>query len=333
MKIFITGGGGFLGTAICKKLREKGYDVVSFSRKPHQHLADIGVEHKQGSVTDLNAVVWSSNECDAIIHTAAKAGVWGSMDSFYEPNVIGTENIVSACQQHTIDRLVYTSSPSVVFNGTDMEGIDESQPYPVAFDSPYPQTKALAEQHILAANGPELATIALRPHLIWGPGDPHLVKRIVTRGNAGKLRKIGSDPKRVDTVYVDNAADAHVHALERLKPGAACAGKAYFISNGEPIPTWEIVGRILRAANAKPVTRSISVKNAMRLATVLEKIYRIFNSESEPLLTRFVVKELSTAHWFDITAAQRDLDYFPEVSIQEGLKRLKSWFDAGGYNQ
>ncbi|MCD4653636.1 NAD-dependent epimerase/dehydratase family protein [bacterium] len=329
MKVFVTGGGGFLGSVICRKLLENGHEVISFSRNPHEHLGVLGIMHKQGSITNLDSIIRAGSGCDAMIHTAAKAGVWGSLESYYEPNVVGTENVIATCRKHKIEKLVFTSSPSVIFNGNDMENVDESVPYPTTFEAPYPQTKALAEKAVLAANCQELATVALRPHLIWGPGDPHLVSRIVNRGQQGKLRRIGKDIKHIDSVYIDNAADAHVLALEQLEPSADCAGKAYFITNGEPVPTWQLVNRILDCAGIKPVDKTISTAMAMKMAYIFETVYRLFKSEKEPRLTRFVVRELSTSHWFDISAAKKDLGYFPKISLDEGFVRLREGLEGG----
>ena len=245
MKALVTGGGGFLGKAIVRLLLERGDEVRSFSRGDYPELAALGVEQFRGDLADREALFRAVAGCDIVFHAAAKAGIWGSYADFYRANVTGTENVVAACRQHRIGRLVYTGSPSAVFDGRDVEGGDESLPYPDHYEAHYPHTKALAEQLVLAANSPELATISLRPHLIWGPGDNHLVPRIVARGKAGKLRRIGNRPCLVDTVYVDNAARAHLLAADCLAQGGAAAGKAYFISNGEPIPLWEMVDRIL----------------------------------------------------------------------------------------
>jgi nucleoside-diphosphate-sugar epimerase len=256
---------------------------------------------------------------------AAKAGVWGDYADFHRANVTGTENVLAACHANGIGKLIYTSSPSVVFNGKDVEGGDESLPYPDSYEAEYPRTKAVAEQLILAANAPELATTALRPHLIWGPGDNHLTPRILARGRAGKLRRIGSRPKLVDTVYVDNAAQAHLQAADHLAWGAPPAGKAYFISNGEPLPLWEMVNHILAAADIPPVSRSVSPCVAFAVGCICEGLWSTLGLSGEPPMTRFVAHELATAHWFDISAARRDFGYAPEISIEEGLLRLRYW--------
>jgi ABC-type multidrug transport system ATPase subunit/nucleoside-diphosphate-sugar epimerase len=244
--------------------------------------------------------------------------------------VTGTENVLAACRAGGVPRLVYTSSPSVVFNGRDMENIDESVPYPEHYEAPYPQTKALAEQLVLKANGSTLATVALRPHLIWGPGDHHLVPRIVERGRSGKLRKVGFRANMVDAVYIDNAAEAHLLAADCLAPDSPIAGKVYFIAQGEPLPLWDLVNRILAAAGAPPVTRRIPAKLAYALGWLLETAYRTLGWQDEPPMTRFLARELATAHWFNLDAARRDLGYQPRISLEEGLRRLAESYRGVG---
>lgn len=331
MKVLVTGGGGFLGKAIIRLLLAKGVAVRSFSRKSYPELTALGVEHHCGELSDLNAVTAAVDGCTCVYHVAAKAGVWGPYTEYYQANVVGTKNIIQACCAQQVQRLVYTSSPSVVFDGNDMEGVDESVPYPAHYHSFYPQTKAEAEQLVLAANNDKLATVALRPHLIWGPEDNHLVPRILERGRQGALRKLGQRPCLVDTIYIDNAAEAHLQAAEHLKINSPVAGKAYFLSNDEPLPLWDIVNRILDAGNLPPVTRTISPGLAYAIGAILEKIYGFLNLKGEPRMTRFVAREMSTAHWFDLSAARRDFNYQPKVSIDEGLQRLRVWLAQRPY--
>ena len=327
MKALVTGGGGFLGKAIVRLLRARGDDVRSFSRTHHPELEHLGVEHCCGELHDLAAVEAAVAGCDIVYHVAAKAGIWGPYADFYRTNVLGPRNVIAACRQHGVRRLVYTSSPSVVFDGSDMEGVDESVPYPPHFHAPYPQTKAEAEQLVLRSNDATLATVALRPHLIWGPEDNHLVPRILSRGRQGALRRIGTRPCLVDTIYIDKAASAHLLAADALEPGSIVSGKAYFLSQGEPLPLWEMVNRILAAGGLPPVARTISPCLAYALGWTLEKTYAALRIKSEPRLTRFVARELSTAHWFDISAARRDFGYRPEVSIDTGMERLSAWLE------
>ncbi len=322
MNALVTGGGGFLGGAIVRRLADRGDRVRSLSRGRYPALDLLGVEQIQGDVADAGAVDMAVAGCDVVFHVAAKAGVWGPYAEYHRANVVGTQNVLSACRKHGVRRLVYTSSPSVVFDGRDMEGVDESVPYPTHYEAAYPKTKAEAERLVLAANGPDLATVALRPHLIWGPGDNHLTPRILERGRAGRLRRIGRMDPRIDATYIDNAADAHILAADRLAPGSPVAGRAYFIGNGEPIPLWDLVNGILAAGDAPPVTRTVPTWLAYTAGWLLEAAYTLLRRRDEPPLTRFVVRELTTAHWFDLTAARRDLGYEPKTSIAEGLKRL-----------
>ena len=297
----------------------------SLARSLYPQLRDWGVEQVQGDLADPAAVSAAVEGCDLVYHVAAKAGVWGRFRDFYQPNVVGTANVLAACRAHGVKRLVFTSSPSVVFDGSDMEGVDESVGYPLRYHAWYPQTKAIAEQQVLKANDGSLSTVALRPHLIWGPEDNHLVPRILEKGRAGALRRIGNRPCLVDTVYIDNAARAHLLAAERLAVGSSVAGKAYFITNGEPLPLWEMVNRILAAGGLPPVTKTIAPWLAYSAGAMLEALYRILGLSGEPRMTRFVAKELSTAHWFNLAAARDDLGYVPEISIEEGLLVLQRW--------
>jgi nucleoside-diphosphate-sugar epimerase len=324
MRALVTGGGGFLGGAIVRLLRERGDEVRSFSRGHYAELDQLGVGQLAGDLADPQAVAAACEGCDVVFHVAAKAGVAGRFADYHRANVLGTDNVLAACRRHGVRRLVYTSSPSVVFDGRDMEGVDESAPYPAAYHAHYPRTKAAAEKAVLAANGPDLATVSLRPHLIWGPGDNHLVPRILERGRAGRLRRIGPGNKRIDSIYIDNAADAHLLAADRLRPGSAIAGRAYFLSNGEPLPTWDLVNRILACGGVPPVTRSVSLGVAVAVGGVLEAVYGMLWPSAEPPMTRFLARELATAHWFNISAARRDLEFSPAVSIDEGLRRLEA---------
>jgi len=330
LKVLVTGGGGFLGGAIVRLLLERGDHVRSFARSDYPGLRQLGAEVIRGDLGDSNAVTNAADGCDAIVHVAAKAGVWGSYESYHSANVIGTQHIISAAHHHKIRRLVYTSSPSVVFAGKDQENVDESAPYPEDFLAFYPHTKAIAEKAVLEANGSELATVALRPHLIWGPGDPHLVPRVLDRARAGRLRIIGEQPCLVDSVYIDNAALAHISALDRVSPGSRVAGKVYFISQGEPIPMRDLLNRILQAGGMPAEDRRVPTWLAYAGGWLLEVLYKLLQREDEPPMTRFVAKQLSTAHYFDLTAARTDLDYHPSITMDEGFIRLQEWLMKKG---
>jgi nucleoside-diphosphate-sugar epimerase len=329
MNVLVTGGGGFLGGAIVRLLRQRGDAVRSLTRSAYPWLDELGVEQSLGDLADSAAVERAIESRDAVIHTAARAGVWGRYADFYATNVTGTENVIDACKKHGVRKLIYTSTPSVVHSGGDIEGASESLPYPKHFDAPYPETKALAEKVVLAANGPDLATVALRPHLIFGPGDPHLIPRVIAKARAGKLRRVGSRPVMVDVTVIDNAADAHLNAIDRLDIGAVCAGKPYFISNGEPVELWAFIDRVLAEAGLPPVARRVSAWKARLAGRVLESVYWLLRLSGEPPMTRFVATQLSTSHWYDISAAKCDLGYEPKVSIEEGLRRLGERLRAG----
>jgi nucleoside-diphosphate-sugar epimerase len=322
MNALVTGGGGFLGRAVVCRLLGRGAHVRSFSRANYPDLAAIGVVQVQGDLADQAAVLRAAEGCDIVFHVAAKAGVWGRYHDYYQANVAGTENVVSACLAHGIRKLVFTSSPSVVYHGRDQEGVDESEPYPERYAAHYPRTKAMAERFVMHSNGPELATVSLRPHLIWGPGDNHLIPRILERARTGKFRSIGNKPKLVDTIYIDNAADAHLMAADRLYVGSPIGGKTFFLSQGEPVPLWDFINRIVAVAGHPPITRHVPAGTAYVAGAILELTHRLFRRQGEPRMTRFLARQLSTAHWFDISAARRDIGYEPKVSIDEGLRRL-----------
>jgi 2-alkyl-3-oxoalkanoate reductase len=322
-KILVTGGGGFLGRAIVKLLVQRNYHVRSFSRNRHSGLTSMGIEQIQGDICDKISIGQALRGVDLVFHTAAKAGIWGDYSDYYKTNVIGTQNVITGCKKHNISRLIYTSSPSVVFNGKDMEGVNESVPYPATYLAYYPQTKAIAEQHVIKTAGEGLLTIILRPHLIWGPGDKHFVPRIIARANG--LIRVGNGKNLVDTVYIDNAADAHILAADGLEKNPKLCGNVYFISQGDPVPLWDMINHILKAAGFAPVRHSMPRSMAWLIGVVLEFVYKTFKISGEPQMTRFLADELAKAHWFDISAAEKDLGYTPRVSIKEGLRRLESW--------
>ena len=320
MKVLVSGGGGFLGRYIVQKLLQRGDKVHSIGRTPQPELSAMGVEVFTGCITDRAAVRDAATGCDAIIHVAAKAGVWGSWDSFYQPNVIGTRCILQVCQQLGIQRLVYTSTPSVVFTGEAFAGADESLPYGKNWLCHYAHTKSIAESEVLAANDMQnLRTVALRPHLIWGVGDNHLIPRIIHRARTGRLRKVGNGTNLVDITHVNNAAQAHLQALDALDTNSAVCGKAYFISQGTPVNLWEWVETLLERLQIPPIRKSISATSAYRLGNMLEKIYSFLRIASEPPMTRFIAVELAKSHWFNISAAKRDLNYTIETSTAAGL--------------
>ncbi len=260
---------------------------------------------------------------DAVFHVGGMAGMSDPWKRFYEVNALGTRHIVEGCLAHGVGRLVYTSSPSVIFDGRSQEGIDESAPYPRRWLCHYAHSKALAEQHVLAANGKNgLLTCALRPHLIWGPRDRHLIPGLLERARNGRLWRIGDGRNLIDTVYVENAAAAHWLAADALRPGSAVAGRAYFISQGEPVNCWAWIDAILALAGLPPVDKSLSRRGAWTIGVAYEAAYWLLQCRGEPPISRFLAAELATSHYFDISRARRDFGYEPKISIAEGMRRL-----------
>jgi nucleoside-diphosphate-sugar epimerase len=332
MKVLVTGGAGFLGGGLCRGLLARGDTPISFQRRHSAALEALGVEQRLGDLADAAAVQRAFEGVDAVLHNAARAGQWGSRESYFSANVTGTDNVIAACRARGITRLVYTSTPSVTHSGrTPVEGGNETNtPYGEHFKAWYPASKKIAEQRLLAANDGKLATVALRPRLIWGPGDTQLLPRLVDRAVAGRLRFVGDGENRMDTTFIENAVDAHLRALDALQPAAACAGRAYFISNGEPLSAREIVNDLLRAADAPEVDKSIPFAAAYAAGAALELAWRLLRLDGEPPMTRFLAEQLSTPHWYDISAAERDFGYRPRVSVAEGLAQTAAWWRREG---
>ena len=324
--VLVTGGGGFLGKAIVKKLVAENLAVTSFSRNFYPELENMGVCQIQGDLADKNAVVKALEKIDAVFHVAAKAGIWGPFQEFFRANVTGTENVISACLENNIQQLIYTSSPSVVFDEYDKENIDESTPYSKKYLAPYPKTKAMAEKLVRNAEKNGLKSIIIRPHQIWGPEDNHIIPAIIKR--ASKLKTIGRKDDLVDTIYVDNAADAHILASQKLLENPLLSGNIYFVSQDEPISKWEMANAFLDAAGLPPIKGHVSAKTAYIAGAIFEFVYKLFRIKNDPPVTRFAAVEAATSHWFNISRAKKDLGYYPKVSTQEGLLRLKQWFST-----
>jgi nucleoside-diphosphate-sugar epimerase len=322
MNIMVTGGGGFIGSALVRELVKKGYSVTSFSRSDHPDLKSIGVKIIQGDVSDSYAVIKACQDMDIVFHVAAKAGIAGAYKEFFSTNVTGTQNIVNACIANNIRWLIYTSSASVVFNGRDIEGANESLPYPSSYLSYYTATKALAEKVILQSNCPSLRTIALRPHIVYGIGDNHLVPRVVEQARQGKLKKIGNGKNLIDVSYIDNVVDAHINAIQAITKKPEVSGRAFFITNGEPVLLWDFLNRILESSGLEPLSKSVPAWIAYIMSLLAEVIHKTIRKDSEPVLTRFLVRELSRSHWFDISNAINLLNYNPAISNIEGLRKI-----------
>jgi nucleoside-diphosphate-sugar epimerase len=326
MHALVTGANGFLGGWIVDQLLARGDKVRALVRRDVPELAARGVEIVRGDIRDLAAVVAATRGVDTVFHVAAVAGIWGPWKHYFDINFRGTAHVVEACLKNHVPKLVYTSSPSVTFAGGDQKGVDESVPYPAKFLCYYPQTKAMAEQLVLEQNSTELRTCTLRPHLIWGPRDQHLIPRLLERARTGQLRYVGDRTNLIDAVYVENAAAAHLQAADRLSNGSDVAGKAYFITNGEPVNCWNWIDELLALAGLPPVKRGISTRGAYVAGAALEGLWTMLRRTDEPRMTRFLALQLGTSHWFDISAAQADFGYQPSVSMAEGMRRLAaSW--------
>ena len=330
MNILVTGGGGFLGQALCRGLVERGHEVASFNRSHYPVLDTLGIRQIRGDLADRDAVMAAFAQgsdaagFEAVFHNAAKAGAWGSYESYRLANVVGTQHVIDACRAHGIAKLVYTSTPSVTHRATHPVegGSADTVPYGEGFKAPYAATKAIAEKAVLAANDAQLAVVALRPRLIWGPGDAQILPRLVERANAGRLRIVGTGDNKVDCTYIDNAAQAHFDAFEHLAPASACAGKAYFISNGEPWAMRELLNALLRAAGAPEVHKHLPFGAAYAAGVVCEGLWHALPLKGEPPMTRFLAEQLATAHWYSMEPARRDFGYVPKVSMAEGMRRL-----------
>jgi 2-alkyl-3-oxoalkanoate reductase len=322
MRALVTGGGGFLGSHIAKRLHARGDQVSVLGRRKYTHLGE-GVESIVCDIRDKQGVSDALKGCDAVFHSAAIPGVWGDFKKYHSINVEGTHNVIEGCRKHGVKKLIFTSSPSVVFGDSDLENVDESVPYPESYLCHYPETKAMAERMVVDANEMDgLATVSLRPHLIWGVGDPHLVPRVLDRASQGKLVRVGNGINRVDMIHVENAAAAHLQASDALAPESQVAGQCYFISDGEPVVLWDWIDELLMALNIPIVEKTVSYKTAWNLGAILEGIYGLLRIKREPLMTRFVAAQLATSHYFDISNAKKDFGYTPVISPEQGMEQM-----------
>jgi nucleoside-diphosphate-sugar epimerase len=324
--IIVYGGSGFLGGGIVRRLVELGCRrVVCFSRRPAPELQRLGAEVIRGDIRSRRAVVNAAKGCTGIIHTAAKAGIWGPRSEYYAINVTGTENVLAACAAHGISPLVYTSSPSVAYSPTGhVENIDEHEPYPDHYLANYPETKAIAEKKVLGEPNKNLSAAAIRPHLIWGPGDPHLLPRVILRAASGKLKILGDGHNLVDMTYIDNAIEAHIKAFEFLRQSKPPVRKVYFVSDDAPVEIWQWLNSLLAKLNISPVTKNIPFKKAYIAAGIIEAVFK-FLPLAEPPITRFAVGQLAYSHYFNISAAKNELGYKPVISHDKALSRTIEW--------
>lgn len=329
-EILVTGGGGFIGLALVRELRRQGRAVRVFGRHRYPAAEAAGAVCVQGDLRDAEAVRQAAAGCSSVFHVAAKAGIWGSYDEYHGINVIGTRNVLAACAAQSVPILVYTSTPSVVFAGRDIEGGGETLPYASQPLCHYAATKIIAEQEVLQANDRRLRTAAIRPHLVWGPGDTNLIPRLLARGRARSLRVVGDGQNRVDIAYIDNVVHAHLLAEENLRGSGTAAGKAFFIGQQEPVRLWPWINGLFARMDVPPVTKQISLKKAKALGWLLENVYAILKIEREPKMTRFLAEQLAMSHWFSKKQAETLLGYQEQVSTIEGLERLAVWLRQEG---
>ncbi len=324
MKALVTGGGGFVGAALCLRLRTLGHDVTALGRSSYPALVAEGIRtatHDLSQTAQQPALVQLLDGVDCVFHTAAHVKMWGPKKAFVEGNVTATDNVIAACRRAGVSKLVFTSSPSVVATSHGLRGVDESQPYPRHFAAFYAETKAAAERDVLQAHCAGLCTIALRPHLIFGPGDTNLVPTILGRASAGRLVQVGDGKNLVDLTFIDDCVEAHLLAAAALEARPAAGGRAYFISQGTPVPLWEWIGRVLALHGIPPVQRRLSATTARLLATAAEATWRTLGLSSDPPLTRFLAEEMASDHYFSIAAARRELGYSPRYSVWEATER------------
>jgi 2-alkyl-3-oxoalkanoate reductase len=322
----VTGAGGFLGRYIVEQLLARGDRVVATCRRAASDLEALGVTVIPADLRDLKAVTAACQGIDCVFHVAGVSGIGVIRRNYDENNTLATRNVIEACRCNRVGRLIFTSSPSVVFDGRDQCGIDESAPYPAKWLGHYPHSKAIAEQSVRAANSRNgLLTCSLRPHLIWGPRDKALYPRLLDRARRKRLIRIGAGKNLIDTIYVENAAAAHLQAADALIPGSSVAGKAYFISQGEPVNCWGWMNELLALSGMPPVQKSISLAAAWRIGAGFELLYKLLRISSEPPMTRFLAAQFARSHYYDIRRARQDFGYSPKISTAEGMLRLKEW--------
>ena len=293
MNALVTGASGFLGLYVAEQLTARGDRVRAICRRSNPRLDALGVETVRADLRDRSAVIAACRGVDGVFHVAGVASMGGLWRHYYENNILATRHVVEGCLAQGVGRLVYTSSPSVTFDGSSQEGVDESAPYARRWLCHYSRSKALAEQHVLASNGRNgLLTCALRPHLMWGPRDRHLIPRLLELARSGRLWRIGDGTNLIDTLYVENAAAAHLLAADALRPGSPVPARAYFISQGEPVNCWAWIDQLLALAGLPPVRKSISLRTAWLLGAGYEAAYWLLWLSGDPPISRFLAAEI-----------------------------------------
>ncbi|WP_339133054.1 MAG: NAD-dependent epimerase/dehydratase family protein [Candidatus Electrothrix sp. GW3-4] len=329
-KVLVTGGGGFIGLALVQELCRQGKVVLVLGRHRYPAVEAAGAISLQGDIRSLEDVRRAATGCDTVFHVAAKAGIWGAFQEYYAINVLGTLNVLAACQELGIGNLVYTSTPSVVFDGHDLEGADESLPYSRKPLCAYALTKILAEQQVLQNNSEALRTAAIRPHLVWGPGDTNLIPRLMARGREQSLRIVGDGKNQVDIAYIDNVVHAHLLTAENLAGEGTAAGHAFFIGQQEPVQLWPWINELFVRMEVPPVRSQVGLGTAKVVGWLLEKGYGLLDSKEEPKMTRFLAEQLALSHWFSKKKAETLLGYREKVSTEVGVERLLTWLRQEG---
>ncbi|MCO4795107.1 MAG: NAD-dependent epimerase/dehydratase family protein [Bacteriovoracaceae bacterium] len=320
MKVLVTGAGGFLGTHIAKKLIDQGHQVINLSRGNYPHLEKMGIKSFKADLQNHNEIEVALDNVDAVIHTASKVAMWGKWEDFQKINVEGTKNLVNLCKKKGIKYFVNTSSPSVVFGDESLEGVDETVDYPSTYYSRYAKSKAESEKWVLEQASETFKVVSLRPHLIYGPGDKNLFPRLIEAAKKGKLKRVGDGKNKVDVIYVENAAIAHLNALDKLKTDNSINGRAYFLGQERPVILWDFINEILDRAKAPRPKKNISFNKAYKIGNVIEKSLEFLSIYNvHPPMTRFVALQLSKSHWFNHSNAEKDLGFKPTFTIEEGL--------------
>ena len=316
MKVLATGASGFLGRAVVRALQDAGHDVRTLQRRPS---GVPGADDRLGSVTDPDATAAAVEGVDAIVHLAAKVSLAGDPGEFRAVNVEGTRTLLDAAAAAGVTRTVHVSSPSVAHAGHALAGVGAEPADPVGARGEYARTKAEAELLALSRAGESASLVAIRPHLVWGPGDTQLIARVVDRARRGRLPLLNGGTALIDSTYVDNAASGIVAALERVDD---VSGRAYVLTNGEPRPVGDLLAGICRASGVRPPRFSVPAGVARAAGGLVERVWAVRPGADEPPMTRFLAEQLSTAHWFDQTEIRRDLRWTPAVLLDEGLRRL-----------
>ena len=327
--VLVTGASGMLGGDVARVLLARNWRVRVFQRG-HAAVAEReGVDEVLGSITDPEDVARALDGVDDVVHLAAKVSFTGDWDEFVRVNVTGTRVLLCQAQNAGVENVVFVSSPSVAHAGVSIEGAGAEPANPDTARGNYARSKAAAELLALSMDGQrDLKVAAVRPHIVWGPGDTQLVERVADRAAAGRMPNLDHGAAMIDTTYIDNASEGIVRALERID---VVHGRALVLTNGEPRPVGELIARMCRATGAEAPTRSIPGGVARLAGKVIETVWphlpaKLRRGDGEPPMTEFLAEQLSTAHWFDQRETRELLDWTPSVSLDEGFSRLAAYY-------